>query len=731
MKKIILISISILYIFFAQAQSDSLTLNEAVISATRTVQPIQKTAQQVGILKAKDIQFLNVPTAAHALEQTGQVLVQRSQGGGGSPMLRGFEANKVLLVVDGIRLNNAIYRGGHLQNVITLDPNALDKIEVLFGSNSLMYGSDALGGVMYFQTKRPQLSTSDNLNLNGNAMVRYGSAANEKSTNLTFNLGLERFASLTSVSFSDFGDLKTGKNFDSKYGNWGKRTFYVDRINGKDSIVNNKNAYVQKGTAYNQFDVLQKFLFKQNEHINHILNIQFSNSSNIPRYDRLTEVDSKGVPKQAEWYYGPQKRLLTAYQFEHNKNTLLSDKISLSAAYQNIEESRYTRSFGKSNRTARIENVNIMSLNVDVLKNVSQNQLHYGVEMQYNDVASTAEATNINTGAVTPASTRYPDGGSKMAAYAAYLTANRNLNSIMNIFGGLRYNYTTLNATINDKTFYALPFNSINQKYGALVGNIGTIINTGGITYAPSFSTGYRAPNVDDAVKVFESVAGRLIIPNTNLKAEKTSSVELKIAKTINNTFKIQVIPYYTRLTNALSVAATTFNGQDSVVYLGQKSAVFTTKNLGKAEILGIFAGIEGIFAKHFNYAAAYNYTQGKVINENNKSPLDHIAPAFGRVSIGYDNNKLKASLFVLFNGAKKSKDYRLGTEDNEIYSADPVKGYMPSWWTLNLRAGYDLNKYLTLQAGIENILDKHYRVFASGTSGAGRNLSLTLRAKF
>ena len=108
--------------------------------------------------KPKPVVQLEVPqTAAELLWSTGSVLVQQSQQGGGSPILRGFEANRVLLVVDGVRMNNAIYRSGHLQNAITVDPNILERTDVLLGPNSILFGSDAMGGVIHFHTRTPRV----------------------------------------------------------------------------------------------------------------------------------------------------------------------------------------------------------------------------------------------------------------------------------------------------------------------------------------------------------------------------------------------------------------------------------------------------------------------------------------------------------------------------------------------------------------------------------------------
>ncbi len=159
-----------------------LELNEVVIAATRTAEPQSYIAQAIRVFTRDGLQFLNQPTMADVLQQSGQVLVQKSQLGGGSPILRGFEANKVLIVVDGVRMNNAIFRGGHLQNILSLDNAVAERVEVALGPGSVVYGSDALGGVIYVQTLSPRLNSSDSLQMqiNANGFVRYSSAMLEK-----------------------------------------------------------------------------------------------------------------------------------------------------------------------------------------------------------------------------------------------------------------------------------------------------------------------------------------------------------------------------------------------------------------------------------------------------------------------------------------------------------------------------------------------------------------------
>ena len=135
--------------------SENEILEEVVLSVARSQATRDKIAEQVGVIDKNEIESQIVGTSADILEVNPNVRVQKSQGGGGSPVLRGFEGNRVLIVVDGVRMNNAIYRSGHLQNAITIDPHNIDRVEVTFGSSSVGYGSDALGGVIHYYTKSP------------------------------------------------------------------------------------------------------------------------------------------------------------------------------------------------------------------------------------------------------------------------------------------------------------------------------------------------------------------------------------------------------------------------------------------------------------------------------------------------------------------------------------------------------------------------------------------------
>jgi hemoglobin/transferrin/lactoferrin receptor protein len=704
------------------------SMEEVIISANRFAEKRRDVAQSIGVINRNELAHMNQSSTADVMANQGNVFVQKSQLGGGSPVIRGFETNKVLMVVDGVRMNNAIYRGGHLQNIITLDNSSFDKIEVLFGAGSVIYGSDALGGVMHFYTKNPLLSTNDKLLVKANAFTRYQSAANGYSGHVDVSVGKRRFGSLTSFTYSKFDDLKQGANRNPFYPSFGARTFYVERINGIDSAIVNKDTNLQVGSGYTQYDVMQKFLFKQSDNVLHSLNFQYSTSSDIPRYDRLTQT-SGGNPRFGEWYYGPQKRLFSAYNLTMKNRNVIYDQLRITAAYQNIEESRVDRRFKKAERNHRIEKLNILSLNIDAEKMIGKQEIRYGAELVNNTVNSTAFQEDIEANTTAPLDTRYPDGGSSMRSMAVYATHTWEISDKLILNDGIRLSNVVLEAQFNDKTFFPFPFESVKQSNTALNGNLGLIYLPGyDFRFTILGSTGFRAPNVDDLTKVFESVQGNVIVPNPDLKPEYTYNAEVGIAKTFNKKVTVSVNGYYTLLKNAITVQPSTFEGSDSIMYDGQLSQVTTSTNAAEAYIYGFEAGVRGNITDQLSIISTVNYTYGRIKTDTTDYPLDHIPPVFGKTGLNLSVKQFRGEVFVQYSGWKRLKDYNLVGEDNIAYATPQG---MPAWFTLNARVGYQFNKYVSLQVACENILDVNYRNFASNISAPGRNFIVTLRGSF
>ena len=731
--------------------SKDFTLDEIVISANNFTEKKKNIAQSIDVINAKTIAQTNAQNTGDLLLNTGKIFVQKSQQGGSSAILRGFEASRILLIIDGVRMNNAIYRSGHLQNLMTTDQNMLSRVEVMYGPSSTIYGGDALGGAIHLITKSPILSGSKNLLSTGSTFARYSSVNKEKTLHAAISLGGKKFAWLQSYNFSDFGDMKMGSNYPDKYPGFGSRDSFVQTINNTDIIVANSNNLVQKFSGYQQWDITQKLLFKQNDRKTHSLNFQLSNTNNMPRYDRLQDIKN-GRLRYTEWFYGPQKRLLSAYEL-NAKKLWIFDEFKANINYQVIEESRQTREYSQYDQfDSRIEKVKVFGTTISARKIIDNNEITVGFDMQLNDVNSTAFRKNLLTGVQTKLDTRYPDGKNRMnyfGLFAQHVYKFSNQKLVLN--DGIRLQAVHLQSNINDNSFFQLPDTAVTQNNIAVTGNIGLVYNASKNTIIrTTLSSGFRAPNIDDLSKIFESntAARQVVIPNANLKSEYTYNIDVSIQQKITAQLSFDFTGFYTHFSNAIVKAPFTLKGQDSIMYNGIKSQVVASQNTGKANLYGFTAGLNAAITNNFIITSTLTYTHGafKTNPENPTSvfekqtngtyllvkrnvsniPLDHIPPAIGKTSFNYQHKKFNTEVAILYNGWKHLNQMNAAGEDNAQYAT--ADGF-PAWVIVNWRGNLQVTKAVQVQAGIENILDRNYRYFASGFSAGGRNFFLTLRA--
>lgn len=697
-------------------------IDEIVISANKWEQNKSEIPFEIVSMDAKEVTFNNPQTSADMLEATGQVFVQKSQLGGGSPMIRGFGANSVLIVVDGVRMNNTIFRSGNLQNVINVDPNSLESSEVIFGPGAVIYGSDALGGVMDFHTVSPSFSSKDLEWVEGHAMARYSSANNEKTASALINIGKNKFGYVGSFLISDFGDLLTGSVRPDQHADFGKRPEYVHTLNGKDTIVQNSNVNLQRFSGFRQLNTLHKFTFRPNDNFEIGYNFNFSTTTDIPRYDRLIEYSEEKL-KYAQWNYGPQKWMMNALKLKYFKSNNWFDAANISMAYQLFEESRYDRKFQQSSLRNRKEQVNVVNLNGDFDKVINaDSELFYGVEYTFNHVNSSAHMLNVETGETSALSTRYPDGGSNVHTFAMYGSYKRDMAKRLFLSTGVRFNYQHLLSK-----FISNVFQDITSKTSAINGNLGLVFkpntkwNISGM-----LSTGFRAPNVDDISKVFDSEPGNVVVPNPYLKPEYSYNAEFSTTKYFGDKLALDGVVFYSFLRDAMVRGDFLVNGNDSIIYDGGLSRVQAIINTGRANIYGFTVNLQMEISAHWSGTASLNYTNGKDLVNN--EPLRHTTPLFGMASVVYSRSNLKAEFYTRFNGSR-SFEKLPPSERNKphFYSSD---GSL-AWYTLNLRGSYQFNNFIGINGTIDNLLDHHYRTYSSGISAPGRNFIISLKVQF
>jgi hemoglobin/transferrin/lactoferrin receptor protein len=635
-----------------------------------------------------------------------------------------------MLVIDGVRMNNAIFRGGNIQNVISIDANALEETEILFGPGAVMYGSDAIGGVMDFHTLKTKISDSSKTNFKGNAFTRYSSANMEKTGHLDFNIGTEILGFTTSFTYGDYDDLMTGSNGNSYF----LRPSYQTTINGVDSTLINPNPRKQIHSGFSQMNFMQKILLKTDSIEQIEYSFHYASTSDAPRYDRLLlDNNADGNLDNARWYYGPQKWMM--HRFSHiikPINRKFGDMMRITAAYQKFEESRHDRKTGFTRMRNQNEIVHAISTNVDLEKKVNEKiNFYYGIELVENRVRSKADREDINTGVKTSENTRYPDK-SIWSSYSAYFNMKCKLKPRLILNSGFRYSFIDIKTKF-DTTLFPFPFTESRNRFGSLNGAAGIVFNaTEKWNIFFNVSTGFRAPNIDDIGKVFESEPGSVVVPNLNLKPEYAYNAELGTKRIFGNFLKLDLGVYFIYLDNALARRDFEFNGEDSIIYDGTMSRVQAIQNISNAYVFGFQGGAEIVLGGGLALKSVINYQHGRELNVDSSVyyPLSHAAPLFGNTHLTFLAKKIKLDLYMNYNAKMDFEDlsYNDRIDDAPFAKDANGKAFVPSWYTLNFKLAYFINENISLNAGVENITDQLYRPFASGISAPGRNFIVTLR---
>ena len=725
------------------------TLEEVILSVGRNAVTRKQIAEKVAVIDAQTIELQRPSTGADLVGLSPGVRIQKSQGGGGSPIIRGFEANRILMVVDGVRMNNAIYRSGHLQNAITVNPNTVERVEVIYGSSSVAYGSDALGGVIHYYTKSPLINSKEKSRSSFSSDFSSANlgTVNSFSTELSFN----KWASLTSISYSNFGDIRMGTRRAHGYANWGLTPFYSENSRSayQANPTLNENPNIQKNTAYNQLDLFQKFLVKLNDENQLVFNFQYSNSSDIPRYDKLIEQRS-GTLRYAEWFYGPQKRILIAPQLKLFPQKRFMNSGRITFAYQNIDESRNSRAFESFIRKIQKENVQVWSLNGDFEFELNQkHSFSYGFEGTFNKVRSFAFGKElvvqqnevVALKPSTPFPTRYPSKGSTYDSFASFVNWIWDLNNELTVNFGMRFTNTNLEARW--KEYY-----NINALLEAVNLDALALTQTLALTYRPTekiqwnliLSNGFRNPNIDDVGKIREN-NGILVVPNPFLYPEYAYNFELGIKRYFDQSKNYLSLRGFSTLisrhigrSNYIIFSDTTTPDQATIRYNGEEVETYANNNLGNRYLYG--GSLDGYYSLNTFLALRGNLSFIQAVKSEKYGPLPSISPAFGRIFIEYQKSNWLSYLSFEFSDNKNIEAYSIGGEDGleetPLLSENPLLyAGTPAWSELSWLAQYRWKKSTSFRIALENILDAHYRPFASGISAPGRNLKLGVNYNF
>ncbi|NBU02765.1 MAG: TonB-dependent receptor [Bacteroidetes bacterium] len=692
--------------------TDVESFDEVLVSSQRFQQRRKETPRQIEVVSAKRLSELQPATLGDALINTGQVFVQKSQMGGSSPVLRGFEASRVLMVIDGVRMNNATYRAGHLQDIITIDPFILDRMEVNFGSGSTLYGSDALGGVLYFKTKDAGLGE---FAVKPSATLRYQSASNSLIGNAGLKIQSKKVGVVLSATRNQFGDLRSGSRNYSDWDTFGMLPRYVTQINGRDTVLMNEDPQLQKGTGYSQTDLFAK-VFAKTGQVEHTLNVQRSMADLIPRYDRMSQFNN-GKPVFGRWDYSPQNREYISYTAKVGSEDHHS---RLTLAQQRTEVGRVTRNFGSLTERTQLDNVRMRTVNLDRHDQLGKSfVLNSGVELVWNEVNSVGINKNISTLAETATKARYSDSGAATQMHSVFAQGIYKMDETGTVIqGGVRVSKYTLEALFSGANPWKLPYQSISF-----------------VTTTPSYDLGLTQ-------QLKKGLLLKASVPSPDLKAEQSRTVDLGVLWRKDKSFAFEAGVFRSAVKNLLLDQPGALNGEDSLMYDGRLTPVFQLKNVALGEISGLYLNAKVRLVQALWFSGSVTQTKGiyRLDEAAAEQPLDHIPPVYGQASLRWNGAGWFAEAQCLFNGMKKAQDYSSSGEDNQdkqpigladINGDGKADGFNPAWQCWNLRGGYQHKSGFSATVAIENVLDLHYRYFASGMSAAGRSVNVSLAYSF
>lgn len=649
----------------------------------------------ISTLKASQIKT----STSELLARESSVVVQESQSGGGSPNYRGMEANRLLLVLDGIALNNAIYRSGHIQASSSISPFFLETASLVSGPASVSYGNGAMGGAIVFKTEEPEHKKNVKFH------QQFESSSNSVTTNFKSNYYLNRTSHITGFSIKTAGNMKMGRNRFHGYKSW-----------GREPIITNDEE--QLNTDYTQIHFIHKSKYKLRNKII-LFNTQYARSSNIYRFDKMNDIEG-GNQKYEDWYYGPQIRFLQKISYSVKIKSFAFDKIKTTAAFQNIKESRHTQKTGSLLLNNRREKVRLYDINIDFNKALNIVKLAYGGGKRAQEVLSSASLTNnlvslYNT-------TRYPENGSEVRDIFGYAQMEFLISKKTNLMIGGRWNNSWLFAKFNPSNFGLEEIKNKNSSFikSALL-SFRPIKN---VSFNASYYGGFRNPNIDDLGKVFSKDDINVMLPNENLSPEYTNNFELSISQK-NKMLNITTQIFYTQILNAIKRDYGTINGMDSILYDGKMMRVQMNQNINRASINGISLSASFSINDKFLISSSCNYLKGLA---NETEPLSHIPPFNAIAEIKYVTKKHTINIATIYNDWKLAEDYDNYGVDNLEEATDDGN---PSWLIFEVFYSNQIDKNTTFTFGVENLLDAHYKTFGSGISASGRNFVLGLVADF
>jgi outer membrane receptor protein involved in Fe transport len=668
--------------------SEAVQLDAFQVSATRERRRASEVAPAVTVIDREEILERAPQVLPELLRGQVGTFFQQTTPGQGTPIIRGLKGSQVLNLVDGMRLNNAFFRSAPSQYLALVDAYNVQRVEVVRGPSSTLYGADAMGGVVNVLTPDPEFE-SDQWKTGGRLLGSFASADLAKIARAEIQTGSKQFALSGGFTLQDYGDRRTGAG---------------NRV---------------KPTAYRSEAVDLKALFTPSESHEFLFAIQHLEQPDTPRIDELVPGFGQSEPDSEIFQFEPNERSFYHFRYRATPLHAFFDRLEVHLARQVITDDRRIQEFGSDIETREFNESELDGLTVQLDSTINHLvSLTYGLEFYGDTVSSSRQLKDLVDagGSMESVPGRFPNG-STMDSAAVYLNSQWNLSENWVLGAGLRYSSyeITLSTTGPDAGFAGTQL-----EPDDLTGNLSLAWHvTSSVNLVSNLGRGFRPPNVFDLGALGPRPGNRFNIPNTQLDPETVVTLDLGI-KLANERWQAEAFIFHSNYDNKISSIATGDVTEDGRI-------VVRSENVNEMTLQGFEGGVRYQATDTLQPYAVVNYTRGdETFADGTEQPADRIPPVNGRLGLVYSPpTRFEFDAWLLFAGEQD----RLSARDIEDPRIDPTG--TGGWASVNLRGAWQLHQDWSLALRIGNVFDRQYREHGSGIDAPGLDAALSVSGIF
>jgi len=668
----------------ATQRSEAEELDVVQVTASRRSESVLDVPMAVTVVDAETLRDASMQTPMDALHGAVGTYVQQTTPGQGVVIVRGLKGSEVLHLVDGFRLNNAIFRNAPNQYIALVDGQSLERIEVVRGPSGTLYGGDAMGGVVQMLTPGLRYGDEGGARWHGALRTVLASADDVAIGRAELSGGGERHAFALGYTAQNVGDLRVG---------------------GGDTLPS---------TAFRARFGDLKFGLRPAPGHSLQLSVQYAEQPRTPRHDALVPGFGQSAPENEVFFFEPQRRrfaqLVYGFGGDGAPGTALFDAAELRIGRQAIDDDRRTVAFGSRSEDRERNRDTTDGFAAQFVRTLGGGHtISYGAEWYRDRVDASRLRTDLDSGTVSARAPRFPDGA-RMDSQALYL-ADDWRHGRFDIEGGLRYSRFDVRIPASA----AVP--GVRLRPDDLTGHLGASFAAGdALRVVANLGRGFRAPNIFDLGVFGPRPGNRWSEPNPDLAPESVTSVDVGL-KYADARWVGELIAFRARYRDKIAATLTGERRPDGAL-------VVQNRNLARLDLRGIEAGLRWRGERVDAYASA-TWTRGDESIAGTRDPADRIPPLFGRAGAVWRRDALTLEAYALYAAAQD----RLSPRDRVDPRIDP-RG-TAGWATFNLRAEWRLDGRLSLAVRGENLGDRRYREHGSGLDEPGRNLILTADYRF